>query len=88
MHLCYQFLLVFFPSTDQFPLPVFFLRSKTERKSLLFCQWKGVLRRRLLGECAAVIGLSLPSVLVGCVDEQLHKGDSWRYRAGISTSEV
>lgn len=28
----------------------FFLRSKAERKSLLFCQWKGVLWRRLPGK--------------------------------------
>lgn len=38
-------------SADLFLISVvFFLRSKAERKSLLFCQWKGVLWRRLPGK--------------------------------------
>lgn len=49
------FLLMFFTCSLLTFLPVlfFFLRSKAERKSLLFCQWKGVLRRRFPGKHTA-----------------------------------
>lgn len=41
-------------SADFSPCVIFFfLRSKAERKSLLFCQWKGVLRRRFPGKRTA-----------------------------------